>query len=241
MTMRTIPEGMRPSDRLERCGAEALSDAELLAILIKSGTRERSALAIAEELLLKHGSLADVGTAELSELKSCAGIGRVKSIRLHAAAELGRRIAFGRCRNKIKITDYEYLGDMLISEIGRLRQEVFQALFFDKKWNYISACRISAGTVDRTLVHPREVFYNAIKNLASAVVLAHNHPSGDCRPSRADYDTTERLVKAGRLVGIDVADHMIVGNGKYYSMYREGDLIKIKEKTLNEGFEDYGT
>ena len=203
MTMRTIPEGMRPYERLERCGAEALSDAELLAILIKSGTRERSALVI--------------------------------------AAELGRRIAFGRCRDKIKITDHEYLGDMLISEIGRLRQEVFQALFFDKKWNYISACRISAGTVDRTLVHPREVFYNAIKNLASAVVLAHNHPSGDCRPSRADYDTTERLVKAGRLVGIDVADHMIVGNGKYYSMYREGDLIKMKEKTLNEGSEDYGT
>ena len=159
MTMRTIPEGMRPYERLERCGAEALSDAELLAILIKSGTRERSALVIAEELLLKHGSLTDVGTAELSALKSCAGIG----------------------------------------------------------------------------------FYNAIKNLASAVVLAHNHPSGDCRPSRADYDTTERLVKAGRLVGIDVADHMIVGNGKYYSMYREGDLIKMKEKTLNEGSEDYGT
>lgn len=129
MTMRTIPEGMRPYERLERCGAEALSDAELLAILIKSGTRERSALVIAEELLLKHGSLTDVGTAELSALKSCAGIGRVKSIRLHAAAELGRRIAFGRCRDKIKITDHEYLGDMLISEIGRLRQEVFQALF----------------------------------------------------------------------------------------------------------------
>ena len=105
MTMRTIPEGMRPYERLERCGAEALSDAELLAILIKSGTRERSALVIAEELLLKHGSLTDVGTAELSALKSCAGIGRVKSIRLHAAAELGRRIAFGRCRDKIKITE----------------------------------------------------------------------------------------------------------------------------------------
>ena len=94
MTMRTIPEGMRPYERLERCGAEALSDAELLAILIKSGTRERSALVIAEELLLKHGSLTDVGTAELSALKSCAGIGRVKSIRLHAAAELGRPVSY---------------------------------------------------------------------------------------------------------------------------------------------------
>lgn len=122
-----------------------------------------------------------------------------------------------------------------MSDMKKLRQEVFQVLFFDKKWNYISGCRISAGTVDRTLVHPREVFYNAIKNLASAVVLAHNHPSGDCTPSKADYDTTERMVKAGRIVGIDVADHMIVGNGTYYSMYREGDLIKIKEKTLNEG------
>ena len=241
MTMKTIPEGMRPYERLERCGAEALSDAELLAVLIKSGTREKSALVVAEELLLKHGSLADIGSSEIAELRNSKGIGRVKAIQIQAAAEVGKRIAFGRRKGKIKITDHEYLSGMLMSDMKKLRQEVFQVLFFDKKWNYISGCRISAGTVDRTLVHPREVFYNAIKNLASAVVLAHNHPSGDCTPSKADYDTTERMVKAGRIVGIDVADHMIVGNGTYYSMYREGDLIKIKEKTLNEGLDSYGT
>lgn len=241
MSMKTIPEGMRPYERLERCGAEALSDAELLAILVKSGTREKSALTIAEELLLKHGSLADIGSAQIAELRSCKGIGRVKAIEIHAAAEVGKRIAFGQRKGKVKITDHEYLSAMLMSDMKKLRQEVFQVLFFDKKWNYISSCRISSGTVDRTLVHPREVFYNAIQNLASAVVLAHNHPSGDCVPSRADYETTERIVKAGRIIGIDVADHMIVGNGKYYSMYREGDLIKIKEKTVNEGSEDYGT
>ncbi|MFR1518011.1 MAG: RadC family protein [Clostridia bacterium] len=241
MTMKSIPVGMRPYERLEHCGAEALSDAELLAILIKSGTREKSALTLAEELLLKQGSLADVGSAGLAELRSSKGIGRVKAIQLLAAAEIGKRIAFGRRKSKIKITDHEYLSGMLMSEMKKLRQEIFQVLLFDKKWNYISSCRISAGTVDRTLVHPREVFYHAIQNLASAVVLAHNHPSGDCQPSKADYETTERIVKAGRIVGIDVADHMIVGNGKYYSMYREGDLLRIKEKMLNEGSEDYGT
>lgn len=132
MSMKTIPEGMRPYERLERCGAEALSDAELLAVLVKSGTREKSALTIAEELLLKHGSLADIGSAEIAELRSCKGIGRVKAIEIHAAAEVGKRIAFGRRKGKVKITDHEYLSAMLMSDMKKLRQEVSRCFFFDK-------------------------------------------------------------------------------------------------------------
>ena len=130
---------------------------------------------------------------------------------------------------------------MLIAEMQKLRQEVFKVLLFDKKWNYISGICVSYGTVERALVHPREVFYHAVKNLASAVIVAHNHPSGDCTPGKTDYKTTERLVKAGKIMGIDVADHMIVGNGKYYSMYLEGDLERIRKKLLDEETEFYGT
>ena len=240
MTMKTIPEGMRPYERLELYGTEALSDAELLAVLLRSGTKGKTVLTLAEELLMEYGGLSDLGVAELSGLRSRRGIGRVKAIQLLAAAELGRRMIYGGTKKKLKLCNCQYLGQMLIAEMRRLRQEVFQVLYFDKKWNYISKNQISVGTVDRTLVHPREVFYHAIRNLASAVVLVHNHPSGDCTPSRADYDTTERIVQAGRLVGIDVADHMIIGGNEFYSMHSRGDMERIKEKMINEG-SVYGT
>lgn len=244
MTMKTIPEGMRPYERLEKCGPEALSDAELLAILIKTGTKDMSALSVAQQLLFKHGSLADIGAADVSDMKVCRGIGRVKALQLKAAAEIGKRIAFGQRKEKIKITEYDEIGRMLMSDMKDLKHEVFDALYFDRKWNYISSSRISSGTVNRTIAHPREVFCDAIKCLASAVILAHNHPSGDCTPSKADKELTTRMLNAGRIIGIDVVDHMIIGNGTYYSMYRSGDIDKLKEQLLNErneGSEHYGT
>lgn len=233
VTMKTIPEGMRPYERLENYGAEALSDAELLSVLIKSGTRDKSALAVAEDLLIKYGSLADLGRVEISDLRQQKGIGRVKSIEIFAAAELGKRIAIGKRKTPVKITDIEQLKIILSVELKALRQEVFAIMLFDRKWQYIKMVKISTGTVEQALVHPREVFYHAIKNMASAIVLAHNHPSGDCMPGRADFETTKRIVKAGILMGIDVADHIIVGNGECYSMFCKGDIEKIK-KSLSE-------
>lgn len=233
VTMKTIPEGMRPYERLEKCGAEALSDAELLSVLIKSGTRDKSALAVAEDLLIKYGSLADLGRVEISDLRQQKGIGRVKSIEIFAAAELGKRIAIGKRKTPIKITDIEQLEIILSVELKALRQEVFAVMLFDRKWQYIKMVKISTGTVEQAPVHPREVFYHAIKNMASAIILAHNHPSGDCMPGRTDLETTKRLVKAGILMGIDVTDHIIVGNGECYSMFCKGDIDKIK-KSLSE-------
>ncbi len=229
MTMKTVPEGMRPYERLERYGAEALSDAELVAILIKTGTKDASALSVAQELLNKHGSITDMAASDISELTASRGIGRVKAIQLLAAAETGRRIAFGRRKDKLRITNLDEIGRMLMSDMKDLRYETFEVLYFDKKWHYISSSRISSGTVNKTIVHPREVFYDAIKSLASAVVLAHNHPSGDCSPSRADTELTRRMINAGRIIGIDVVDHMIIGNGVYYSMYDKGDIDRLRE------------
>ena len=233
VTMKKIPEGMRPYERLEKNGASALSDAELLAVLIKSGTKEKSALAVAEELILKYGSLADLGRAEISDLVQQKGIGRVKAIEIFAAAELGKRIAMGKRKVPVRITDIEQLKTMLLVDMMALKQEVFAIMLFDRRWQYIKSVRVSEGTVEQALVHPREVFYHAIKNMASAIVLAHKHPAGDCRPGRADMNTTRRIVSAGRLIGIDVADHIIVGNGECYSMHCEGDMDMIK-KSLSE-------
>lgn len=241
MTMKTVPEGIRPYERVEEYGAAILNDAELLAVLLQSGTRKKTALELATELLSRFGSLIDIGSSSSSELRRTGGIGRVKSIRLQAAFELGRRIARGQHKGKVAIGDFDLLGDMLIAEMKGLRQEVFRVLFFDKKWNYISDSKITVGTVDRTIVHPREVFYSAIQHLASVVVLAHNHPTGDCTPSKADYEVTERLVQAGRIVGIEVKDHMVIGDGTYYSMAGHGDMRKILDRIVNEGSKDYGT
>lgn len=241
MTMKTVPEGMRPYERMEKFGAEVLSDAELLAILIKTGTKEKSALTIAEEMLLKYGSLTDVSHAGFCDLQCSKGIGRVKAIEISAAAEIGRRIAFGRKKDRIKITDYEYLSGMLIAEMHTLKQEVFKVLLFDKKWNFISSVCVSYGTVEKTLVHPREVFYHAVKNLASAIIAVHNHPSGEYLPGKADIRTTERLIRAGGIMGIDVIDHIVIGNGTCYSMQREGDIEKIRKKIMIEENGFYGT
>lgn len=239
--MKTIPEGMRPYERLEKYGESALSDAELLAVIIKSGTSKKTALAVAGELLTKYGGVTGIGAASIAELMSISGIGHVKAIQIKALSELGLRIANVKYSSRIKVTDYDCLCDLLTADMKGQRQEIFEALFFDKKWNYISKCKISLGTVDKALAHPREVFYHAIKNLASAVVLAHNHPSGDCMPSKADFDTTVRMIDAGRLIGIEVIDHIIVGGESFYSMHLKGDMRKMKENCVNERSKKYGT
>lgn len=232
--MKSIPEGMRPYERLEKNGAEALSDAELLSVLIKTGTREKSALQIAEELLVSYGSLADLGRVELSDLRQQKGIGRVKAIEILAAAELGKRIIIGKRKALVKITDVEQLKMILSLELKALKQEVFAIMLFDRRWQYIKIVKISTGTVEQALVHPREIFNHAVRNMASAIVLAHNHPSGDCKPGKADFETTKRIIKAGLIMGIEVADHIIVGNGECYSMYCEGDIERIKKRLSEE-------
>lgn len=240
MTMKTIPEGLRPYERLEKYGVESLSDAELLAIVLKCGTREISALEIAQELIKNYGSLADIGRAELNELRQKKGIGRVKSIEIFAAIELGKRILLGKRCKTFSIKNAQEIELWLTLEMKALRQEVLKVLLFDRRWNYISSVNVSKGTADAAPANPREIFYHAIKNMASAIILAHNHPSGDCVPSKTDFNLTKRIIIAGRVVGIDVVDHIVIGDGECYSMREHGDMFALKEKALDEG-EFYGT
>ncbi|MBE7066890.1 MAG: JAB domain-containing protein [Ruminococcaceae bacterium] len=221
-TMKTMPEELRPYERLHSCGARSLSDSELIAIVLRSGTKGMTALELAYRIIEKYGSLKEIQAATVEELTELEGIGTAKAIMLLASLELGSRIVKGSCAGKLHVSNYGQIRDLLLAGMISLKKEEFAALLFDKKWNFLRKCTVAIGTVDQCPVHPREVFSGAIKHSASAIIIVHNHPTGDVTPSAADMETTKRLIEAGRIIGIDVVDHMIVGDGVVLSMYMEG-------------------
>lgn len=229
-TMKTLPEELRPYERLEAFGAEALSDTELLAVLLKSGSRRKTAAEVAADVLCRCGGLSGLDGMSVPALSEVEGIGRAKAVTLLAAYELGLRICRNRRISRIRITDIGQLAERYGAEMTLARQEKFKAVLLDRKWQILKDVTVSVGTVDQTLVHPREVFSEAIANRASAVVVMHNHPAGSGTPSRADEETTRRLIAAGRILGIELADHIIFGNGNYFSFFREGLMEKLRDE-----------
>lgn len=221
-TMKTMPVELRPYERLDSCGAVSLSDSELIAIVLRNGTRGITALDLGYRIMERYRTLKEIRGASVEELTSIDGVGKTKAIMLLAALELGSRITKSTGPDKLHVSNYEQIKEFLLSGMISLKKEEFAALLFDKKWNFIRKCTIAIGTVDSCLVHPREVFAAAIKHSASAIIIVHNHPSGDVTPSKNDISTTKRLVEAGQIVGIDVVDHMIVGDTDVLSMYTEG-------------------
>ena len=224
-----MPAAERPYERLEEKGAAVLSDAELLAVIITTGTRNSTAVDISREVLklCKEDDIAGLRDVSLEELRAIKGIGRVKALQFAAVCELAHRMARKR-RVRADCQDADSIGEMLTADMGSFNQEVFRTLILDKKLRLIGMKDIFVGTVDMAPVHPREVFSEAIKHLGSFVVLAHNHPSGDVKPSREDLAATKRMILAGRLLEIEVVDHIIVGSGKYYSMHLHGDIDRLK-------------
>lgn len=227
--MPTLQEMLRPEDRprekLKHGGAESLSDAELLAILLRTGGDGENALTLAARILRERESLSRIAAASVSELAAMKGVGEVKAITIKAALELSRRL---------RETDFRLSGPLNTADdvfrllhprfIGK-KKEQFLALLLDTKHHLIRIVTVSEGTLNESLVHPREAFNDAIRDHASAVIFAHNHPSGDPEPSRADLLITDRLQQAGDIVGVRVLDHVIIGKDCYYSM-RERDLMK---------------
>ncbi|MEJ2685137.1 MAG: DNA repair protein RadC [Candidatus Sulfobium sp.] len=218
------PEAERPRERLLARGPEAMSDAQLVAIVLRTGGGGRSALDIAMELLDTFGTMRDLERASVSEFCSLKGMGTAKAAQLKAALELGRRLfreppvkgpAFSTGQDV-----YSYFHPLL----RNLDKEVFHCAMLDVKNRLIRDSRISEGTLTSSLVHPREAFRDAIRESAASVIFVHNHPSGDPSPSREDILLTERLKAAGETVGIRVLDHIIVGDGSYASMLEKGYL-----------------
>ena len=222
--MGRLPVEDRPRERLLRFGAKVLSGTELLAILIGSGFRGRGSLEVAEELLGRFGNLRDVAEAEPAVLARSAGVGAVTAVRVKAAAELGRRIVLYQPDPMPAIRSPEDVARLLMEEMRSLDREHFRELLLNSKNRVLSIETISVGTLNASIVHPREGLKPAIMKSAAAIILVHNHPTGVPTPSPEDIAITKRFVKAGEIVGIQVLDHVIIGNGRFQSLKELGVL-----------------
>lgn len=223
--VRDLPENERPREKLLKYGTQVLSNLELLAVLLCSGTKKQSVLHVAEGLLAKDCEAGIAGLADLSavQLSQTHGIGPAKSCLLLAAIELGRRIEQNIVeQRKLAVKSPQQAADYLAPHLRYAKQEKFAIILLDTKNQITSFKIISVGTLNASLVHPREVFHAALQKLACSIILAHNHPSGDPRPSQEDILLTKRLRKAGEVLGIPVLDHVIIGGTDYFSFKEEG-------------------
>lgn len=222
------PEDERPRERLAKLGAESLSEAQLLAIVLATGDAStgQSALDLARNLLSAFGSLRDLDAASVSELCQTKGIGQAKASTIKAALELGKRLFSEPSQRNVKITGPQDVANYYQPRLQHLRKEIFKVVLLDTKHHIQKDVTISEGSLSASLVHPREAFLPAIKESAAAVIFVHNHPSGDPTPSSEDKDLTQRLADVGRLVGIGVLDHIIIGAGKPgYMSFRDAGLL----------------
>jgi len=219
------PENERPRERLFRAGPEALSDAELLAILLRVGRRESSAVEVARDLLQHLGGLQGLANRGLDELCGVAGIGPAKAAQVQAGIELGKRALAAPLSTGTRIGSSQALFNHYYPLLRDLRHEVFKVVLLDAKHTIIRDATVSEGSLTLSIVHPREVFNLAVRESAAAVIFLHNHPSGDPQPSTEDRELTARLVAAGNLLGIRVLDHLVIGDRAYVSFADRGWLV----------------
>lgn len=224
LTIKELPEDLRPRERMFQVGSQGLSNAELLAILLRTGNQGESALDLANRILKEGQGLEFLARASLEELTRIQGIGIAKASQIKAAVELGRRLALYKAEQTFTINSPESAASLLMDEMRFLDREHFKVVLLNTKNNVIGINTVSVGSLSASVVHPRELFKQAILKSAAALILAHNHPSGDPTPSREDLEVTKRLVEAGDLLGIQVLDHLIIGNGRYVSLKAQGLL-----------------
>lgn len=220
------PTTERPRERLVHCGAAALSAAELIAILLRTGLPGMNALEIGKQLVQKFGSLSALGRASLDELQCMRGIGRNQAITLVAAFTIASKMAEEMQQDFPLLDNPEAIADLLREQNRLMNVETFQIVLLNTRRRLIRVEQVSQGILDTILVHPREVFTSAIAARASAVVLVHNHPSGDPSPSEADIKVTRDLIRAGELMKISVLDHVILGHA---TVDRPKDYASLKE------------
>ncbi len=223
MNIRRLPNEEKPREKLLREGKEKMSNTELLAMLIGSGTKEKSALQLASEIIsLDSGGIRYLGECRPEELTAVNGIGEAKACEILAAAELGRRIASLPSRKGVIISSSSDIADMFMGRMRYYKKEYFISLMISAKGEIIEENQVSVGDLCSSTTHPREVFVEAVRRSAGSVVFVHNHPSGDPTPSRMDIETTKRLIEAGNILGIPVLDHIVIGDGCYVSMRAKG-------------------
>lgn len=226
LTIKDLPPSERPRERALQSGVASLSDAELLAILLRSGTAEDTAVQLAEKVLLKLGGLTELPRSSMEELQSIRGLGPAKAVTLMATAELAKRLSNRTRYESVTVSSPGDAAGLVMEELRHKLREHFRVLLLDTKNRVLGIEDISIGSLNASLVHPREVFRPAIRKACASMILIHNHPSGDPTPSREDVEVTKRLTEAGRLMGIEVLDHLVIGDGRFVSFREKGLLSR---------------
>ena len=217
-TIKEIPLNDRPREKMAANGAAVLTDAELIAILLRTGTAEKSAIDIASEMTADGGLYKRLaGITRLNELTNIKGLGQAKAATVLAALEIGRRIASAKPIEKIHLSCPQDVEDFLMPRLRYAAKEQFVVILLNNKNKVIGTEVVSEGSLSSSIVHPREVFAPAILHHAAAIMVAHNHPSGDPKPSIEDEEVTRQLLRSGKVLGIPMIDHVIIGDGNYYS------------------------
>ena len=217
-TIKEIPLNDRPREKMAANGAAVLTDAELIAILLRTGTAEKSAIDIASEMTADGGLYKRLaGITRLNELTNIKGLGQAKAATVLAALEIGRRIASAKPLEKIHLNCPQDVADFLMPRLRYAAKEQFVVILLNNKNKVIGTEVVSEGSLSSSIVHPREVYAPAILYHAAAIMVAHNHPSGDPKPSTEDTEVTRVLARSGKVLGIPMIDHVIIGDGNYYS------------------------
>lgn len=222
--IKDIPLTERPRERLERYGASNLTNEELISIILKTGTKDMSVKILANNILSKIRKISDLTDISINKLIEIKGVGKTKAIELLAAIELGKRVYFDNSDSNISFTDASSIYNYYRIKVYNKKQEYFYVVYLDNKKNFIIDKKLFIGTINMSVVHPREIFKEAYLNSASYIVCLHNHPSGDPLPSKEDINLTNRILEISKIVAIPLLDHIIIGKNTYYSFYENNCL-----------------
>ncbi len=223
--IKDLPSGERPRERLMKYGPASLSEAELLAIILRVGTYQENVVELSKRILMEH-SLKDLCQLGIGELKRFRGINDAKACQIQACAELASRIYASRAEPKATIESSKDVHELIYPELRFTKKENFFCLYLDTRNSLIKKELVSVGNLNTSVIHPREIFRSAIRESANSVIMAHNHPSGNPEPSRDDIEITKLMISAGKLMGIHVLDHVVIGEAGYVSM-ADRNLVKF--------------
>lgn len=228
MKVKDLPLSERPRERLQQVGAENLSNEELLSIILKNGTRKKSVKELSIDILKEIGEIKNLRNITKENLQKIEGIGIVQALTILSVIELGKRIYLDSSYDtKIILNSSSSIFEYMRYQLWDKKQEYFYCLYVNQRKELIERKLLFMGTVNRSIVHPREVFKYAYLCSASGIICVHNHPSGDVCPSREDIRLTNSLVEIGKINGIPIIDHIIIGDDNYYSFYDEGEIINL--------------
>lgn len=222
LMIRDVPTCERPRERLLKEGAQVLSNQELIAVILGTGTKQESVLQLSTRILHSFQGLRLLKDSTATELKKIKGIGDTKAVQLLAALELGSRVHKLQIEDRIVIRSPEDVSRFMMEEMRFLTQEHFVALYLNTKNHVIHKKTIFIGSLNASIVHPREIYKEAFRHSAASIICLHNHPSGDPAPSREDIEVTKRLVESGKVIGIELLDHIIIGDQKFTSLKEKG-------------------